>query len=147
MTVAVLVREGCENFKANFMFSTYIILSQFFGAFLGIVIAYWAQRELSDVLPPDFQVDILCPVNPAGTDNANITYVCHFDNPVDYLRPFLIQLLATFLFVSYQISSIYNQLAPDIVQNAMGTGIAFMALSSVSQGLTGSCLNPYFAVV
>ena len=57
---------------------------------------------------------------------------CHTDDPVGYVRAFLVEMIATFLFVCYQISSIYNQQAPDIVQNAMGTAVAFMALLSVS---------------
>ena len=42
VTIAVLVREGCENFRANFKFAFTIIISQFVGAFCGIVIAYGA---------------------------------------------------------------------------------------------------------
>jgi glycerol uptake facilitator-like aquaporin len=72
---------------------------------------------------------------------------CDPSNEINLIRAFLVEFLATFLFVSYQISGIYNQLAPDIVQNAMGTAVAFMALLSVSQGQTRPCLNPYFALV
>ena len=59
----------------------------------------------------------------------------------------MVEFISTFLFVSFQISSIYNQLAPDIIQNAMGTAVAFMALLSVSEGIAGTCLNPYFGLV
>ena len=59
----------------------------------------------------------------------------------------MIEFIVTFIYISYSLSGIYNRIGESITVNALGVGICLVCLITVSGGITGACLNPYFGLV
>lgn len=59
----------------------------------------------------------------------------------------MIETVVTFIYISYSLSGIYNRIGDSITVNAIGVCICLICLITVSGGITGACLNPYFGLV
>ena len=86
---------------------------------------------------------VLCPNFRESDDDP-----CDYSNSSEvYGKVFMIELVVTFIYISYSLSGIYNRIGESITVNALGVGICLVCLITVSGGLTGACLNPYFGLV
>lgn len=135
VTLAVLFKEGSENWMRNFTFTIMLIIVQGIGAMIGLVVcaggfSYEKQGDAKKIVEGGYHVAQLCPS--AGCNDGGELI----------LKVFFAEALATFLFISFFLMVVKHNGASEAPINAIAIAIALYCGLTLVSGISGGCLNP-----
>jgi len=119
----------------NFTFSIVIMMSQGFGAFIGLVIASggfkWTKNsDAKKITENSYHVAQLCPSNGCN-DGGDLL-----------IKVLMAEATCTFLFVSYVLMVKKHNGSSEMVINAFGVGTILYFCITMASGISGGCINP-----
>jgi len=142
VTLGMLWKEGKANFAYNLMFSIFIMLFQGAGAFAGCFISLLAfdfkKKDGVTTIPSgghDYYIAQLCPVDGCNDEGAIIGKV------------FCIEMICTFLFVSFVLVITHHNGSSDAPINTAAIGLALYCAVSEASGVSGGGINPTVGLV
>jgi glycerol uptake facilitator-like aquaporin len=142
VTLGMLWKEGKANFVYNLMFSIFIMLFQGAGAFAGCFIALMAfdfgKKPDVNTIPSsgnDYYIAQLCPVDGCNDEGAIISKV------------FCIEMICTFLFVTFVLCITHHNGASDAPINCAAIGLALFCAIKEAAGVSGGAINPTVGLV
>jgi len=142
VTLGMLWKEGKANFAYNLMFSIFIMLFQAAGAFAGCFISLMAfdfkKKDGVTTIPSggnDYYIAQLCPVDGCNDEGAIIAKV------------FCIELICTFLFVTFVLVITHHNGSSDAPINCAAIGLALYCAVCESAGVSGGSINPTVGLV
>jgi glycerol uptake facilitator-like aquaporin len=138
----MLWKEGKDKFGRNLCFSFFIMAAQGLGALLGFGIAIMAfdLKKKGDVreIPStgrDYWIAQMCPVNGCNDDGAV------------FAKVFCIEMICTFLFVTFVLVLVKHNGSSDMPINAACIGMALYCAVREASGVSGGCINPAVGLV
>lgn len=142
VTLGMLWKRGKDSFAYNLMFSIFIMLFQGAGAFAGCFISLLAfdfsKKPDVTTIPSggnDYYIAQLCPVEGCNDEGALVGKV------------FCIEMVCTFLFVTFVLVISHHNQSSDGVINCAAIGLALFCAIKEAAGVSGGGINPTVGLV
>lgn len=135
VTLAVLFKEGKENWMRNFTFTIMIIIAQGIGAVIGTAItaggfSFEKQGDAKKITENGYHVAQLCPANGCNDDGEII------------IKVLFAEATCTFLFISMVLMVVKHNGASEMPINALCIGLSLYLAITMASGISGGCINP-----
>jgi len=135
VTLAVLFKDGKENWMRNFTFTLMIIISQGIGGVIGTAIAaggfsFTKQGDAKKITENGYHVAQLCPSGGCN-DGGDLL-----------LKVVICEAACTFLFISFVLMIKYHNKAEEHPINAVAIGFMLYLAITMASGISGGCINP-----
>jgi len=142
VTLGMLWKRGKDSFAYNLMFAIFIMLFQGAGAFAGCFVSLMAfdfsKKPDVTTIPSgghDYYIAQLCPVDGCNDEGAIIAKV------------FCIEMICTFLFVTFVLVISHHNSSSDGVINCAAIGLALYCAVREASGVSGGGINPTVGLV
>lgn len=140
VTLAMLFKEGKENWMRNFTFSLIIILSQGIGAVIGAAItaggfSFEKQGDAKTIKTSGYHVTQLCPSGGCNDEGVLLPKVV------------IAEAVCTFIFISMVLMVVKHNGADQMPINALAIGFSLFLAITMASGISGGCINPAVGLV
>jgi len=135
ITLAMLFKEGKQNWMRNFTFTITIIIAQGIGAAVGCAItaggfSFEKHGDAKKITEGGYHVTQLCPSNGCNDGGDLIPKV------------FFCEAVCTFLFVSMVLMVVKHNGSEQMPINALVIGMSLFLSIQMASGISGGCINP-----